>query len=153
MPGKDDNLRITAEDRTRRKLQLCQLMIARDIDRICRENGLKYYMVGGTLLGAVRHGGFIPWDDDLDIAMFRSDYEALQEIIIREHSERYFLQNSQTDPHYSRVIAKVRLRGTIQMERSYEKTGGKAFQTGFHNWGGKEYGMIAYLYDLGCDAP
>lgn len=126
MPEKDNDHQITVEDRTRRKLQLCQLNIARDIDRICRENGLKYFMVGGTLLGAVRHGGFIPWDDDLDIAMFRSDYEALQEIIIREHSERYFLQNSQTDPHYSRVIAKVRLRGTIQMERSYEKTGGNA---------------------------
>lgn len=126
MPVETDEHRIAPEARTRRKLQLCQLNIARDVDRICRENGLKYYMVGGTLLGAVRHGGFIPWDDDLDIAMFREDYEALQKIMIRDHSERYFLQNSRTDPKYSRVIAKVRLRGTVQMERSYEKTGGDA---------------------------
>ena len=112
-----------ASERTRRKLQLCQLNIVKEIDQICREHGLTYYMVGGTLLGAVRHGGFIPWDDDLDIALFREDYQQLQEILIRDYADRFFLQNSQTDPRYPRVIAKVRLNGTVQLERTLAATG------------------------------
>lgn len=108
-------------DNTLRKLQLCEQMILDDIDRVCAENGLQYFLVGGTLLGAVRHGGFIPWDDDLDIAMFREDYERFQAIFIEQMSEKYFLQNTRTDPLYPRVIAKVRLKGTIMQERSIEK--------------------------------
>ena len=67
-------------DKTLRMLQLCECMILDDIDKVCKENGIRYFLVGGTLLGAVRHKGFIPWDDDLDIAMFREDYIKFQEI-------------------------------------------------------------------------
>ena len=56
------------------------------IDTICRENGLKYALYAGTLLGAVRHGGFIPWDDDIDIVMKRDDYDKLA-TIIKENSQ------------------------------------------------------------------
>lgn len=108
-------------DKTLRMLQLCERMILDDIDKVCNENGIKYFLVGGTLLGAVRHKGFIPWDDDLDIAMFREDYIKFQEIFDDNMSEKYFLQNCKTDPYYPRVIAKVRLKGTIMQERSYEK--------------------------------
>lgn len=108
-------------DNTLRKLQLCEQMILNDIDRVCRENGLQYFLVGGTLLGAVRHGGFIPWDDDLDIAMFREDYERFQDIFAEAMGEKYFLQNCRTDPSYPRVIAKVRLKGTVMQERSTEE--------------------------------
>ena len=56
-------------------LRICQLAILSDVDKFCEENGLRYFLCGGTLLGAIRHGGFIPWDDDIDIAMPRPDYE------------------------------------------------------------------------------
>lgn len=103
-----------------RKLQLCQLHILEEIDRICEAEGLTYYLFGGSAIGAVRHGGFIPWDDDLDIAMYRKDYERFKKVMIESHTDRFFLQSSETDPDYPRVIAKVRLKGTVQQERSYE---------------------------------
>ena len=106
--------------RTLRKLQLCQLHMLEEIDRICEAAGLTYYLFGGSAIGAVRHGGFIPWDDDLDIAMYRRDYELFQKIMIEHHSDKYFLQSSETDANYPRVIVKVRLKGTVQQERSYE---------------------------------
>ena len=110
-----------ADSRQLRKLQLCQLHILEDIDRICEQEGLTYYLFGGSALGAVRHGGFIPWDDDLDIAMYREDYDRFQQIMIDKHTDRYFLQSVDTDPQYPRVIEKVRLKGTVQQERSFER--------------------------------
>lgn len=100
-----------------RKLQLLQLEILKDIDKICTEHHLTYYMVGGTLLGAVRHNGFIPWDDDIDIAMYREDYNKIQKILISNMSDKYFVQNFYTDRYYTRYIAKVRLKGTRQVEK------------------------------------
>ena len=64
-----------------RNLQLRMLEILNVVDRICRKHDIKYWLCGGTLLGAVRHGGFIPWDDDLDIEMMREDFIRFSEII------------------------------------------------------------------------
>ena len=64
----------------KREIQCKELEILIFVDRFCKENGLRYYLAGGTLLGAVRHKGFIPWDDDIDICMPRPDYERLMEI-------------------------------------------------------------------------
>lgn len=83
---------------------------------ICDENGLKYYLIGGTLLGAIRHNGFIPWDDDIDIVMYRKDLRALEKIISDNYRDEFFVQNQNTDPHYVRYITKIRLNGTRQEE-------------------------------------
>lgn len=66
-------------------------------DRFCRENSLTYYAVGGTLLGAVRHGGFIPWDDDIDVAMPRKDYMKLEKLMSGKQFGSYILETPNTD--------------------------------------------------------
>ncbi len=105
-----------------RKLQLIQTEIVVDIDRICNENGLRYYMIGGTLLGAVRHQGFIPWDDDIDLVMYRDDYDKLIDIIQKNYSQKYFVQTFYTDKYYTRYIAKIRLNNTTLIESYLENS-------------------------------
>ncbi len=80
--------------------------VLKEIHCFCETKGIAYYLIGGTLLGAIRHKGFIPWDDDIDIAMLRSDYE----IFIRSFnssSERYRLLSLETDSKYNYPFAKV----------------------------------------------
>ena len=69
------------------------LSAMKDIDKICRENGLKYYLHAGTLLGALNHKGFIPWDDDVDISLKREDYNTLLHILQEQYSDMYFIHN------------------------------------------------------------
>lgn len=89
-----------------RKEQLRMLDILLYIDKICKEHNIRYWLSSGTLLGAVRHGGFIPWDDDLDIEMLREDYEKF--IKIFPANDNYALQTYKTDANYFRSFAKVR---------------------------------------------
>ena len=70
--------------RTLRQCQLKQLGILEEIDRICRKHDISYWLDGGSLLGAVRHGGFIPWDDDIDIAMSLADLERFKSVAPKE---------------------------------------------------------------------
>lgn len=105
-----------------RKLQLAQLYTMKKIAEICEENNICYYLCGGSLLGAIRHNGFIPWDDDLDITMYRKDLKRLANIIREKHSDEFFVQDFQSDKMYARYITKIRLNGTIQMEEDYVKS-------------------------------
>lgn len=96
------------EENTLRKMQLRLLDILVEIDRVCRKHNIQYWIDFGTLLGAVRHGGFIPWDDDIDVSMPSEDYHKFLEIAPKELSEPYFLQTKETDPSYRLLLNKVR---------------------------------------------
>ena len=87
------------------------------IDKLCRENNIEYYIMGGTALGAVRHGGFIPWDDDLDIFMTPNEYQKFKAVFEKEQSEKFVLQEWKTTKKYLEY-AKVRMNGTTFIEES-----------------------------------
>lgn len=92
-------------------LRQCQLVMLRTlkiVDYICNKHNIKYWLDSGTLLGAVRHGGFIPWDDDLDIGMLREDYYRFIEIAKKELPEDLFLQLTETDAEYDMPWLKIR---------------------------------------------
>ena len=91
-----------------RELQHRMLEILKEVDRICRKHNIQYWLSSGTLLGAIRHGGFIPWDDDLDIEMLRQDYLKLMDILPNELSKDMVLQTDMTDQNYVYLYAKVR---------------------------------------------
>jgi lipopolysaccharide cholinephosphotransferase len=80
-----------------KKVWAVELKLLDYFDQLCREHNLRYYIAYGTLLGAVRHQGFIPWDDDIDVVMFRDDYEKLKVIAGEVVEYPYFFQNSYTD--------------------------------------------------------
>lgn len=101
-----------------RRQQLRMLELLDELDRICRRHGIRYWLIGGTLLGAARHKGFIPWDDDMDVQMLRDDYLKLMEILPRELPPTMAIQNRQTDPNYFFQYAKLRDRRTVLTEPS-----------------------------------
>ncbi len=81
-----------------KKLWAVELDLLAEFDRVCKKHGLTYFADGGTLLGAVRHQGFIPWDDDVDVIMYREDYEKLAKVAEQEFQHPYFFQSPYTDP-------------------------------------------------------
>ena len=91
-----------------RKMQLRILDILKVVDKVCRDNNIPYWLASGTLIGAVRHGGFIPWDDDLDIEILYSDKKRFMKACMEQLPEGYVLQCHQTDKSYCTNIMKVR---------------------------------------------
>lgn len=110
------------DDCTLRKLQLTELDILIQIDKICRKNNINYFLIGGTLIGAVRHKGFIPWDDDIDIGMLRSDYEKFIDLCINKKAlgKKYFLHCNESDKNYFIPFAKVKKNNTTFAERAID---------------------------------
>ncbi len=99
------------------KLHDLELEIAAEIKRICEKHRIRYFMIAGTLLGAVRHKGFIPWDEDMDFGMLRADFDRFVETCENElDQEKFFLQTEETDPGYTYAFAKIRLNGTRIVE-------------------------------------
>ena len=94
------------------QLQLTQLEILKVIDRVCAEHDIPYSLYAGTLLGAVRHQGFIPWDDDLDICMSRADYNRFLKVWEQVQPEGYLLQNKENAPDFTQSFSKIRKENT-----------------------------------------
>lgn len=113
---------------TLRKVQFEQLEIAKEIIRICKKHNIKVFMDSGTLIGAVRHKGFIPWDDDLDLGMLRADYDKFSEIAPRELREQYYWQTWDNEDNYPLPFGKVRKKGTVYLE----KKAGLLSENGFY---------------------
>ncbi len=96
-----------------RKLQMIELEMLLEVDRICRKHQIQYFLSEGSLLGAVRHRGFIPWDDDIDVFMMRKEYERFLNICKTElNRKKFFLQTYETDPEYRWFYGKLRRKGT-----------------------------------------
>jgi len=94
--------------RKTKKLWAVLLDLLLEFDEVCKRRNIKYFLDGGTLLGAVRHNGFIPWDDDVDVIMTRDEYRKLCECACEEFQHPYFFQNNETDPGSMRGHAQLR---------------------------------------------
>lgn len=94
------------------QLHMCLMIIAEEIKRICEKHNISYFIIGGTLLGAVRHKGFIPWDDDMDIGMIRSEYDRFVAIVNKEIGPDFFVTSNESEENYGKLYLKVRLKGT-----------------------------------------
>ena len=96
----------------RKKIWAVDLDLLLEFDRVCRKYDLKYFIMGGSLIGAIRHKGFIPWDDDIDVAMLREDYEKFIRVGVDEFKDPYLLQLPWTDEDYFYSFAKIRNKNT-----------------------------------------
>lgn len=104
-----------------REVQKKELEILLEVDRLCKRHKITYYLIGGSALGAMRHRGFIPWDDDIDIAMARPDYRRFLKVCSAELPDGYFLQTYRTQPNFPYTFAKVNLNNTTFIENRLHK--------------------------------
>lgn len=100
------------DDETLKHLQKVQLMMLKDFIKICEENDMLYFTIGGTLLGTIRHGGFIPWDDDIDVLMFRKDFEKLNKLMSEKPNEKYGFINVLNEETYHYTWGRFTLLNT-----------------------------------------
>ena len=112
-----NNRILTPEEQKR--LQEVQLIALLEIDRICKKHNIRYFLAFGTLLGAVRHKGFIPWDDDVDITIPRDDLYRFISVCSSELNPEFFLQTSETDPNYYLPITRIRVNDTTCVETMF----------------------------------
>ena len=104
-----------------KRLQLTQLEILKIIDAFCKKHDIRYSLYAGTLLGAVRHKGFIPWDDDLDICMSRKEYNRFLKAWEEDPQEGYLLQNKDNTPAFNPSFSKIRKDHTTFLQYEFER--------------------------------
>ena len=100
-----------------KKLKEKELEVLNTFDKICKKHNIKYYLAYGTLLGAIRHNGFIPWDDDIDVHMLASDVIKLRKILEKENIPGYYYQDKLTDKYYYNYWSKFGLENTTWMPK------------------------------------
>ena len=115
------------------ELRQLQMGILDEIDRFCKEQGLVYFLSSGTLIGAVRHKGYIPWDDDIDIYMPRKDYEVFL-TTFHDRTGRFRAINPQQEPHYYYTFAKV-----VDQPLTLPRRSMTLFAPGSLNWESSTY--------------
>lgn len=108
---------IEISDADLRRLQLVLVGIVADIHTVCRENGLTYMLGGGTALGACRHKGFIPWDDDVDLNLPRADYDRFIPLFRAQFGEKYWIHTPADTSGYGLALGRIRLKGTCVKTR------------------------------------
>lgn len=127
--SKEDNMQSKKQQSKLELLQNNILLILKEIDRICEENNISYFLDGGTALGAIRHKGFIPWDDDADVGMLRDQYERFKKCCMSgKLGSRFFFQDYDTEDKYCDGFARIRLNDTLcvvdyHKERGYKHLG------------------------------
>jgi lipopolysaccharide cholinephosphotransferase len=109
---KIENITVSAK-----QVQKIQLNILSRVTEFCNRNNIEYFLFGGTLLGAVRHKGFIPWDDDIDIAMVRAEYDKFVRLWKETYHDDLFLQNKDTEPQVHFSYTKIRLNRSLFVEK------------------------------------
>lgn len=97
---------------TLKRVQSIELMIANDLKRLCQKHDIQYFGFAGTGIGVLRHKGFIPWDDDIDIGFLRSDYEKFIRYAQEELNDKYTVMNTETDPNYPLMTTRLMLKDT-----------------------------------------
>ena len=113
---------ICLDNKTLRKVQLTQLEMLVEVDRICKKCDIHYNVIAGTLLGAIRHGGYIPWDDDADVAFLRNEYIRFREVCKTElDTSRFEFQDHETTEGYRWGYGKLRRKDTLFLREHQEK--------------------------------
>lgn len=112
---------IEIDNQTLRKIQMVQLELLQEVDRICKKCDIHYNIIAGTLLGAIRHGGYIPWDDDADVALLRDEYEKLRDACETElDTTRFYFQDHRNTPGYRWGYGKLRRKDTLFLREFQE---------------------------------
>ncbi len=112
---------VQLNDELLRQVQMIQLELLIEVDRICKKCNIHYNIIAGTLLGAVRHGGYIPWDDDADVALVRSEYEKFRKACIKElDRSQYVFQDHRNTKGYRWGYGKLRKKGTLFLREHQE---------------------------------
>lgn len=106
------------DEKTLEQLHNVETEILKEFISVCNRNNLKYFAVGGTLIGTIRHKGFIPWDDDIDLGMPREDYDKFIEIASQELDDKYFVQSGYDYKNSWQSFTKIRKKNTLADEKS-----------------------------------
>ena len=108
-------------DEELRRVQMIQLEMLCEVDRICKKNNIRYNIIAGTLLGAVRHKGYIPWDDDADVALLRGEYRKFRKSVEKDlDNSRFYFQDHQNTEGYRWGYGKLRRKNTVFVREGQE---------------------------------